>query len=148
MCTNYFRQVNQHLSLEHLVKVTKRLASYSSQVALLVSQVALTRAWATASELHLVQKLTKLWVDNTWKLCAPDASKFGATLEKISKCTTDPLYLFYLADTVYKKVGNYNFLNRAGILLSEYFTMYCSHSTIGVVFNVKLGEYGPITMTW
>ncbi|XP_072180321.1 uncharacterized protein [Diadema setosum] len=99
-------QVNQYPSVQHLITVAESLASYCPCTAVLVSRLLLLRLWEEENEdIAGVEKVTCLWVELTWKLCAHDSLQFAEALDSLHRLTDDPLFLYYLARMAFDKVG-------------------------------------------
>ncbi|XP_071488506.1 uncharacterized protein [Diadema antillarum] len=99
-------QVNQYPSVQHLIPVAEGLASYCPSTAVLVSRLLLLRLWEEENaDIAGVEKVTSLWVELTWELCAHNSLQFAEALDSLHKLTDDPLFLYYLARMAFDKVG-------------------------------------------
>lgn len=93
------------------MKVAESMSSYCPEHASNLLKSIIERLWSEKlSSNLLIGEAEELWIDTTFKVCSPDSDKFAECLEDLSTLTYDPLYMYNLADLVYKKVNcQYNF---------------------------------------
>ncbi|XP_041458673.1 uncharacterized protein LOC121410568 [Lytechinus variegatus] len=99
-------QVEDHPTLEDVMKVAERMSSYCPENATHIFRLIIKQLWFEDNHSSLLIRVSVgLWLDAELKVCSPRSDKFAEDLEGLSDLTNDPLHLYNLADIVYKKVG-------------------------------------------
>ncbi|XP_054751213.2 uncharacterized protein LOC129257006 [Lytechinus pictus] len=99
-------QVEDHPTLEDVMKVAERMSSYCPGNASHIFRLIIKQLWDEDNHSSLLIRVSVgLWLDAELKVCSPRSDKFAEDLEGLSDLTNDPLHLYNLADIVYKKVG-------------------------------------------